>query len=227
VRIAALIPALDSAGTIADVVRGARAVVEQVLVVDDGSQDQTAAHASGAGAEVLRHSANRGKGAALRSGLVWLCREGFTHAFSLDADGQHLASEMPAMIAEAREFPSAIHVGRRELGHDQEVAPIKKFGNDFANWWVSLAAGQKLSDTQSGFRIYPIEATLNLGVQSDRYDFESEVLILAARRGIEIRCQEIRVFYPPPGERQSHYRPWEDTIRIILTVVPFLAGLRR
>jgi hypothetical protein len=118
-------------------------------------------------------------------------------------------------------------LGSRRIDPQQEVAPIKRFGNGFANWWVSLAAGREYRDTQTGFRIYPIHATLELGVRAERYEFESEVLILAARRGIEVLTTDVAVYYPPPGERVSHYEPWRDTCRIIFTVVPFLIGLRR
>ncbi|MBM4242271.1 MAG: glycosyltransferase family 2 protein [Deltaproteobacteria bacterium] len=225
-RVAALVPALDCARTIADVVRGAAQHCEHVLVVDDGSTDATARLAQAAGAEVIRHEANRGKGAALRSGLVRLLAEGFTHAFSVDGDGQHLSSEMQGMIDASRSAPDALVLGARRIAPEQEVAPIKRFGNDFANWWVSLAAGRDFRDTQTGFRIYPIAAILNLGVQAERYEFESEVLILAARRGIGIETRGVAVFYPPPAERISHYDPWLDTCRIIVTVVSFLVRLR-
>lgn len=225
-RVAALVPAFDCARTIADVVRGAARHCEHVLVIDDGSSDATADRAREAGAEVLRHEVNRGKGAALRSGLIRLLAAGFTHAFSVDGDGQHLATEMQRLLDASRAAPGAIVLGARRIAPEQEVAPIKRFGNDFANWWVSLAAGREFRDTQTGFRIYPIAATLDLGVQAERYQFESEVLILAARRGIAIDTCEVAVFYPPPGERISHYDPWLDTCRIIVTVVSFLVRLR-
>jgi len=219
-RIAALVPCLDVAATVDGVVRGALAHVESVVVVDDGSTDETARLAEAAGATVLRHAATRGKGAALRTGLEWLRSEGFTHAFSLDGDGQHLAAEMPALLRESAAHPGAIVIGARI--RDGEVAGHRRFGNEFANWWVSLAAWQTFPDTQSGFRIYPVDATLRLGVRADRYEFESEVLILASRQGIDVRSVPVRVWDPPPGELVSHYDPWIDTVRIIFTVVPLL-----
>ena len=200
--------------------------VFEVLVVDDGSSDETAQLARAAGADVIRHELNRGKGAALRSGMIRLLAQGFTHAFSVDGDGQHLASEMQRMLDVSHATPDAIVLGARRIAPEQEVAPIKRFGNDFANWWVSLAAGREFRDTQTGFRIYPIAATLDLGVQAERYQFESEVLILAARRGVGIETCDVAVFYPPPGERISHYDPWLDTCRIIVTVVSFLVRVR-
>lgn len=226
-RIAALVPSLDVEHTIAGVVQGVREHVEHVLVVDDGSRDGTAREAESAGAEILRHEENRGKGAALRGGMERLKQNGFTHAFSVDGDGQHLPGEMPALLEVCRRDPAAIVVGARRREEHQEVAGIRRFGNDFANWWVALAAGREFPDTQSGFRIYPIEPTLGLGTRTDHYEFESEVLILAARRGIGVRSCEVRVHYPPPDELVSHYDPWVDTIRIIRTVVPFAARLRR
>jgi glycosyltransferase involved in cell wall biosynthesis len=198
-RVAALIPVYQGASTIAEVVAGALPQVQHVVVVDDGSSDESAERARAAGAEILRHERNRGKGAALRTGLAHLHALGFTHAFALDADGQHLPGEMPKLLAELGRHPDAIIVG----------------------------AGRELPDTQSGFRIYPIAAVLGLGTQADRYALESEVLILAALRGMEIVSREVAVHYPPPAERVSHYEPWADTVRIIFTVVPFLVGLRR
>lgn len=224
-RIAALIPCFDVADTLRSVIVGAREYVEHVLVVDDGSRDQTSAVAGAAGADLLRHETNRGKGAALRSGMERLRDEGFTHALSLDGDGQHLPDQMPLLLEEWRTHPDAIVVGARI--REYEVAGIRRFGNDFANWWVALAAGRPLPDTQSGFRVYPIDVVLQLGVRADHYEFESEVLILAARREVDVRSRDVRVFYPPPDELVSHYNPWIDTIRIIRTVVPFAARLRR
>jgi glycosyltransferase involved in cell wall biosynthesis len=225
-RLAALVPAYDCARTIAAVVHGVARFCDAVLVVDDGSGDDTAEIARRAGARVLRHDVNRGKGAALRSGLLELLADGYTHAFTVDGDGQHLAAEMPGLIAESIAAPAAIVLGARRIAPEQEVAPIKRFGNGFANWWVSLAAGREFRDTQTGFRIYPIRATLELAAQADRYQFESEVLILAARRGMDVRTCDVEVYYPPPGERVSHYEPWADTCRIIVTVVSYLVGLR-
>ena len=222
--VAVLIPAYDCAATIAAVVAGARRYVARVLVVDDGSRDDTAARAAAAGAEVLRQPGNRGKGAALRAGLERLAAEGVTRVLTMDGDGQHLADEIPLLLAASAAAPGAVIIGQRRIG-DQEVTPIKLFGNRFANRWVEIACGRALHDTQSGFRVYPLPATRRLGARAERFAFETEVLIRAARAGMEIRSVPVAVHYPPAAERVSHYRPWGDTLRIIVVVVGLI--LRR
>jgi glycosyltransferase involved in cell wall biosynthesis len=222
--VAVLIPAYDCAATIGAVVAGARQHAARVLVVDDGSRDDTAARAAAAGAEVLRLPQNRGKGAALRAGLERLAAAGATHALTMDGDGQHLAGEIPRLLAASADSPAALVIGERRIG-GQEVAPIKRFGNRFADRWVEIACGRALPDTQSGFRIYPLPASLRLGARAGRFAFETEVLIRAARAGMEIRSVPVAVHYPPAAERVSHYRPWGDTLRIIAVVVGLI--LRR
>jgi glycosyltransferase involved in cell wall biosynthesis len=195
-----------------------------VLVVDDGSHDDTAERAAAAGAAVLRQPANAGKGEALRAGFARLADEGVTHVLTMDGDGQHLAGEIPALLAASAAAPQALVIGARRIG-TQEVTPIKLFGNRFANRWVEIACGQKLPDTQSGFRVYPLAETIRLGAKAGRFAFETEVLIRAARAGMPIHSIPVDVYYPPAAERISHYRPWTDTVRIISVVVGLI--LRR
>jgi len=225
IRVAGLIPAYDCATTIAAVVRGALAHLEQVLVVDDGSRDATSACAREAGADVLRFEANRGKGAALRAGMAALAERGATHALSMDGDGQHLAREVPTLLAAAHAHPTALIVGARRIG-TQDVKAVKLFGNRFANRWVEIAAGIALPDSQSGLRVYPLAATLGLGASAERFAFETEVVIRAARAGISIESVPVDVYYPPPDERISHYAPWRDTLRIIGVVLGLIFRVR-
>jgi glycosyltransferase involved in cell wall biosynthesis len=221
---AALIPALDCADTVADVVSGARAHVECVVVVDDGSNDATASEARAAGAEVVSHGENLGKGAALATGLRYLEERRFGYAVSLDADSQHLPAEIPKLLAESAAHPGAIVCGARQI--ETDVAAIKRFGNEFANVWVRIATGRDLGDTQCGFRVYPIAATLALHSVGRRFDFETEVLIRAVRAGIDVRSVPVRVFYPPPDVRKSHYDKVWDTVRIIEAVVGLILRVR-
>jgi len=224
-RIAVLIPAYDCAATIAGVVAGAREHVGDVLVVDDGSRDDSAARAAAAGAQVLRLTPNRGKGAALRAGMVALAARGVTHAVSMDGDGQHLARELPTLLAASAAAPAALIVGARRIG-GQDVKPIRLFGNRFANRWVEIACGVAVRDSQSGLRVYPLAATQALGATADRFAFETEVLIRAARAGMPIHSVPVDVYYPPPAERVSHYAPWRDTLRIIGVVLGLILRKR-
>ena len=222
-RVAALIPAYQAAATVGQVVRDTRAMVPDVVVVDDGSSDTTGEVARAAGAVVLRQEPNAGKGAALGRGFTHLRAAGFTHAVTLDADGQHYADEIPRLLAALPDDGRAIVVGvRRKEG--QEIAAVARFGNWVADGLMTLIAGQALPDTQSGFRVYPLAATLSLAATGSRYDFETEILLRAARRGIPLVGVPVRVFYPPIDERVSHFDPWLDTLRIVGTVVRVMVG---
>jgi glycosyltransferase involved in cell wall biosynthesis len=221
---AVLIPAFNCAATIAHVVRGARALVPHVLVVNDGSADATAELAAAAGAEVIAHPENRGKGAALDTGMRALLAGGFTHVLTMDGDGQHLDSEIPVVLRAAHEAPAALIIGERQVDVSVTTAS-RRFGNRFANRWVEIACGRVLPDTQSGFRVYPLRETLALGVRARHFAFETEVLIRAARAGMEIRSVPVRTYYPPPDERVSHFRPFTDTVRIIFVVLGLIFRL--
>ena len=217
-EIAALIPALECEATVAEVVCGVRAHVSRVLVVDDGSTDRTEERAKEAGADVVRHPINRGKGAALRTGFEILSDRGATHVVTLDGDGQHLPEEIPALLRASAAQPGALIVGARPLD-PEHVGPLRLFGNRFANRWVEIACGASLPDTQSGLRVYPLRDTLALRCRADRFAFETEVLIRATRAGMPLRSVPVRVYEAPEGEHRSHFRPWSDAARIVLTVI--------
>ena len=195
-----------------------------MLVVDDGSHDDTAGVARAHGADVVSHGRNRGKGMALLTGMRTLHALGFTHALTMDGDGQHLAREIPTLLAAAEADPTAIVIGVRRRG-DQEVAGINLFGNRFANLCVRSAAGVPLPDTQSGFRVYPLATMLRLPKQGEHFEYESSSIIFAARARVPICSIPVDVYYPPVAERRSHYRKVVDTLRIIRAVAPLL--LRR
>jgi Glycosyl transferase family 2 len=220
-RPAILIPAYDCGATLGAVLTGARLHELPILVVDDGSRDDTAAVARAAGADVIQHARNRGKGAALMTGMHALAEREFTHVLTMDGDGQHLAREIPVLLAEAVTDPTAIVIGVRRRGN-QEVAGINLFGNRFANLCVQSAAGVPLPDTQSGFRVYPLATMLGLPKQGEHFEYESTSIIFAARARVPIRSLPVDVFYPPVTERRSHYRKVVDTLRIIRAVAPLL-----
>lgn len=223
-ELAVLIPALSCADTIAEVVSGARRLVDVVVVVSDGSTDATAERAAAAGAEVVRHRTTQGKGTALQTGLQFLADRGFAHVLTMDGDGQHLSDQIPLLVRASHAEPEALIIGARALD-PTSVAPIRVFGNRFANRWVEIACGQALPDTQSGFRVYPVRETLALGAHARHFAFETEVLIRAARAGLPIHSVPVKVYYPPVGEHTSHFRRVVDTVRIIFVVLGLIFRL--
>ena len=140
--------------------------------------------AAAAGAEVLRQPGNTGKGAALRAGLEWLAARGAERVLTMDGDGQHLADQIPALLEASAREPHALVIGARQVDPEL-VTPMRPFGNRFANRWVEIASGLALPDTQSGFRVYPMPETLALGTAPGHFAFETEVLIRAARGGLQ------------------------------------------
>jgi glycosyltransferase involved in cell wall biosynthesis len=223
-NVAIVIPALNCETTISEVVSQARRVLPSVFVVDDGSADATARLAAEAGALVFKHAQTLGKGAALLTALNESLQRGFERVVTMDGDGQHLADQIPVLLAASDRNPGALIIGARIL-EGLPTTAMRRFGNRFANRWVEIACGRAVADTQSGFRVYPVRATLALKPRARRFAFETEVLIRAVRAGIEIESVPTRVYYPPVDERISHFRPVVDTIRIILVVLALIFRL--
>ncbi|MBL8719207.1 MAG: glycosyltransferase family 2 protein [Myxococcales bacterium] len=219
-RCCAVVPALDAARTLAPVLVGAREVVAKVLVVDDGSRDDTAALAAANGATVVRHSMNRGKGAALRTGLEWCRAHGYEVALTLDADGQHPPAELARLLS-ASDRASDLVLGIRNLV--SAGAPrANQLSNGFSNWFLSTVLHRRLRDTQCGMRRYPVRATLDLGVKEDGFGFETEVLLRAVAAGMPIREVDVQVVYPV--DRTSHFDARRDPWRIVGRVLRTLSG---
>jgi glycosyltransferase involved in cell wall biosynthesis len=223
VRACAIVPAYESERTVSEVVAGLRrhwprgGDPSPVLVVDDGSRDATAAVAAAAGARVVSHPENRGKGVALRTGMAIAYGAGFDVAVTVDADGQHPASEAVKLLSSAPD-PGALVLGIRDLG--AAGAPrANRLSNRFSNLVISLFCGRRLGDTQCGLRRYPLGRTLDLGAEGEGYDFEAEVLLLAVAAGLPIVETPIHVLYPPAGERVTHFHSVRDPARIVARVV--------
>ena len=222
-RVVALIPAFNAASTLGAVIESARSSLP-VVVVDDGSSDGTGAVAAQLGATVLRHPQNRGKGAALKTGFDWAVENGLDGVVTLDADGQHLAAEIPRFLAARQESGADLIIGsRRHLF--EGMLPRRRMANTFSAWGISWAAGVRVDDSQSGFRYYSSRLMREVKLRSTGFDLESEVIVAAARRGLIIATIPIELGFVD-GLSTSHYRPLSDSLRIAWMVFKtrFLRG---
>lgn len=214
-----VIPAYNEAATIAAVAGRALAQLPDVIVVDDGSTDGTSAQLAGLPVTLLQHPDNRGKAASLWRGMEYALQQGAQWVITLDGDGQHNPEDIPRLLAVAVEQPQAIVMAAR-LRERANVPKARRFANGMADFWISWTAGYPIRDSQSGFRCYPAELLRQLRLPCDRrhgFVFESEILIVAARRGFWAVPVVIAALYPPQA-RASHYRPALDTARIVRMV---------
>ncbi|HYR30184.1 MAG TPA: glycosyltransferase family 2 protein [Thermoanaerobaculia bacterium] len=214
--IVAIIPALNAERSIAKVVAESRRHVEPVLVIDDGSSDATGEVAKAVGATVLRHEVNRGKGGALKTGFAWALEQGAEAVITLDADGQHLPAEIPKFIAARAETDADLIIGGRAHLFGQ-MLPRRRLANQFSAACISLAAGVRVTDSQSGFRLYSARLLRALTLRTDGFDMESEVIVRAGRRGMTVMTIPIDLGFVN-GIATSHYKPLKDTLRIAWTV---------
>ena len=212
-RFAFVIPVYNHAGTIANVVRDAQTLGFPVFVVDDGSTDSTYNQIKEIeGIKILRHAQNQGKGAAIMTGFAAAA----THAdwaITVDADGQHYPEDAKKLIRAIPKKTRSIVVGARAYTPGEHVPWTSRFGRHFSNFWVRTSGGPAISDSQSGFRIYPLPEALNLKTKARRFQFEVEILVHANKDGIPAIEAPVRVNYNPQGARISHFRPFVDFLR--------------
>jgi len=209
--LAVVIPAYNEAATIRGVAERALAQVPRVIVVDDGSVDGTGATLEGLPVTLIRNPRNLGKAASLWRGMAVALAENATAVITLDGDGQHRPEDIPRLLETHRADPHALVVGAR-LHEGGSIPADRYFANRFANFWIAWAAGQRVHDSQSGFRVYPASLLNSLPPRLGRaasFVFESEVLIEAGWRGIRLAWVPIPAIYEPRG-RRSHFRPVTD-----------------
>jgi glycosyltransferase involved in cell wall biosynthesis len=208
---AALIPCYFEEKHIRDVAQRTLAQLDLVLVVDDGSTDTTMPEAQRAGAQVIRHAVNQGKGAAIKTGLrALLARPDIEYILILDGDGQHLPEEIPAFIEAANATRAAMLVGNR-MSDTRSMPFVRKITNRFMSAQISGVCGQSIPDTQCGFRMFHRDLAASLcETESSKYDFETEMLVIAARRGGSIAAVPVSTVY---GDEVSKIHPLRDTIR--------------
>jgi glycosyltransferase involved in cell wall biosynthesis len=220
-RVAVAIPAYDAMHSVGSVVRGARAIIQDVLVIDDGSRDGTADEATAAGAEVHRFAENRGKGAALNAAFGILFARGFAGVVTVDADGQHLPDEIPRLLA----VDADLVLGTRELQF-AEMSTVRRLSNRLSSGAISWAAGQPLVDVQTGFRLYTRQLVERTGFPESGFEAESAVVVRAVRRGLRVAGTPVRL-RKADGRGTSHYRPFADSLRIAVGVLHARYGSAR
>ena len=220
-----LIPAYNEEKTISDIVARVLGVCPNVIVVNDGSKDDTLNIIKPLNVTVINHEINTGKASALWDGIqAAIARPNIRAIITLDADGQHLPEDIPQLMERHEAYPEDVVIGARLL--KQENAPKKRlFANKFADFWVSWAAGRRIYDSQSGFRLYPIEVFKDLWVPHDasrRFVFESQVLIKISENGFGFQAVPIESIYLDDA-RPSHFKPVQDITAIVLMVAASLA----
>ena len=217
IRTAVVIPAFNAAAAIHDIAERSKSLVDEVIVVDDGSTDKTFQEACSAEAIVVRHERNRGKGAAIATGLSEAARLGARVVVTLDADGQHDPAFIPALLGEFERGPRAIVLGSRKNMDDPAVPRSSRRGLAISNFWVKVETGLTLCDTQTGMRAYPLPEVLSLACRSRRFGWEIEMLVRAAWAGIPIREVDIDARYDQGQGPSRRFRPFRDNFLISLT----------
>ncbi len=224
-RIWCAIPVFNNKETVRAVAAGCRALLRQVVVIDDGSTDaNVAALLSGLDVKLLRHEKNLGKGVAILTAARYIEEQRGLYMITIDADGQHYPEDIRKFIPLISESDSDIIIGCRNF--DTSNVPEKsRFGRKFANFWLRVETGVGIDDCQSGFRAYPVRYLNQLQFKGLHYDFEAEVLAKAVWAGLRLRPVPIDVYYPKPEERVSSFRPFLDNLRLSL-IHSMLVGRR-
>lgn len=207
--VAAVIPAYLEEKHVGDVARRTLRQLDHVLVVDDGSPDATAEHARNAGVEVIVHEQNRGKGESIKTGLRHWLERGFAYVAILDADGQHLPEEIERFTAAAGARSAGLLIGTR-MNDVRDMPLLRRLVNRYMSRKISRVCGQSIPDTQCGFRMVHRSVIPELLGGADRFDYETEMLIIASRKGHRIESVPISTVY---SDEVSSIHPVRDTLR--------------
>jgi glycosyltransferase involved in cell wall biosynthesis len=207
--ILALMPAWNESARIGPIVEATRARLP-VLVVDDGSHDDTPAVAEAAGATVVRHPRNRGKGVALTTGFAWALERGYDAVLSLDADGQHDPADIPKFLAAYQAGAGDLIIGRRDFSRMPFPRVVT---NPFGSWLLSLALGTRIYDNQSGYRLHSRRFLETLDLTTTGFELEVEVIVQAVLQGTRIGWVDIRTIYGIG--KVSYFHPIKDSARFL------------
>ncbi|MBU4477841.1 MAG: glycosyltransferase family 2 protein [Candidatus Omnitrophica bacterium] len=208
-KLCVLLPAFNEEKNISEVIREIKKIIPDVVVVDDGSADATARFAEEAGAIVLRHAGNEGKGHALRTGFRYVIENNYAAAIILDSDGQHAPQEIKKFIAYAQGSDAGVIIGNR-MGEPEGMPLIRKLTNIVTSYFVSKIAGYRIPDSQCGYRLIKTEVLKAVKLSTEKYDTESEILIEAARNNFRIESIPVKSIY---ANQKSQIRPVIDTLR--------------
>ena len=214
-RICVIVPTYNNAGTLSRVVSEILNYSSDVIVVNDGSTGSTKdiLNAFSSSIHLVSYDKNRGKGTALKFGFKKAIELGYDYAITIDSDGQHYPSDIPLFVKAIVESPGALIIGQRDLSN-VDINGKSAFANKFSNFWFAVQTGRKLTDTQTGYRAYPLKHLHGLGILTSRYEAELELLVFSAWKGVNIVSIPIKVYYPPQSERVSHFKPALDFTRI-------------
>lgn len=213
-----IIPTYNNSHALADVIHGIRRFTPNIIVVNDGSTDQTrsileAQH----GITILNHAKNQGKGKALQDGFRFAIKAGYRYAITIDSDGQHFPEDIPAFLKKSITNPDSMIVGARNM--DQEEVPgTSNFGHNFSIFWYKVETGLTIPDVQTGFRLYPLKKLAEINhFYTPKYEFEVEILVRLAWRGVPVTSVPVNVYYAPREMRVSHFRKFRDFTRVSIT----------
>jgi len=211
-----IIPTFNNEKTLETVISGVLRTTSDIIIVNDGSTDGTPAILEKfSRLNIISYSPNSGKGYAIRQGFKAAIAAGYNYAITIDSDGQHYPSDIESFLKKVAEVPDALIVGARNLD-PEKVSKGSRFANRISNFWYRVLTGIKLTDTQTGFRLYPLDLISDMKFFTPKYEFELEILVRAAWRRINVISAPIQVYYPPKQERVSHFRPFMDFVRISL-----------
>lgn len=217
-HICVIIPTYNNAKTLPKVISEVAQFTENIIVVNDGSTDETSKILTDecfSNIQKIEYQQNKGKGHALKRGFEKSLSLGYEYAITIDSDGQHFASDIPEFLEKHATNLNSLIVGVRSFG-DENMPNKNRFANNFSNFWFRFQTRNSLSDTQCGFRLYPLKRIGKHWPITSRYESELEYLVFSAWRGIPIIPLKINVYYPPSEERVSHFRPFHDFVRITI-----------
>jgi glycosyltransferase involved in cell wall biosynthesis len=214
-KVLVVIPVYNHADSIYDVVSRCLKYYPDVLVVDDGSEEDVEAALAGLEVTIIRHEHNLGKGRAILTAARYAEEHHKTYIITIDADGQHYPEQIPDFIATANDHPEAILLGVRDFNSSD--APFSsRFGRAFGNFWVRLQTGVKIKDIQGGYRMYPVFVLNNLKYLFHTYAFEDEVIVRALWAGVPVQELAVKAYYPTREKRISHFCKLRDNLRLTI-----------